>query len=740
MRDLFFSIRAKDLTGAAFDKVRKGLAGIDGAMAGAGERAERFGQKLVGIGGVMAGVTGSLVFAFRDSLSLWDTQIRAQAKVEQVVRQTGKAAGFAADELMKQASALQAVTRFGDEAILDGVTAQLLTFTNVSGDAFNRAQESVLDLSTVLNSDLKGTAIMLGKALNDPIRGISALGEAGITFTEQQKEVVKSLAETGRVAEAQALILDEIQRVYGGQARAAAEVGTGFLIQWQNAWGDLKETVGGIIASLLPPILKFFQVVAEGFQGLSEPVQRGIVAFIGAAAALGALAVAAGVAMIALAPISLPFILISAAIAGAIALCVAFWPEIQKLGRVGKEVFLGLQVGIANMMQATVELVVDGANAYVNSYQGAFDAIKVIWGALPSVIGDLVYSAANALIGGTEAMINGVIARVNAFINGINSALAKLPEWATGEGGLQIGVVADVNLGRLTNEFEGATVQAAKDAAGAFQAAFDANPFEAPDLGLKAWAESAQADLDALRAVPPVADETAAAIDGVGDALNPVVPGLDDLAGGLDKTAGSAGGASRGLSGVGRSAAEAGDGVSALVDGVEDAAGVLDGFGRETSDMFKSALGSGRDQFESFGDFVLNWGNNLLDRMLSQVFDPLGDALQTMFDGMMAGGGGGGGGFGGLLSGVGKFFGGLLPGFDTGGEMAVAGRAGIDRNVAAFRVSQGETIKVTRRGEGGGGPAVNVHIHAADPAAFKASKGRIATDIARAVGHANRFS
>jgi len=739
MRDLFFSIRARDMTAAAFDKVKRGLGAIDGAMANASERADRFGQKLVGIGTVMSGVMGSIVFAFRDSLSLWDTQERAQAKVEQAVRQTGMAAGFAADELFKQASALQAVTRFGDEAILDGITAQFLTFTNITGDAFTRAQESVLDLSTVLNTDLKGSAIMLGKALNDPVVGMGALAEAGITFTQEQKNVVKALMDTGRIAEAQAVILDEIQRVYGGQARAAAEVGTGFLIQFQNAWGDLKETVGGVVAQLLPPVLKFFTVLADGFMGLPPLVQRGIVVFFGAAAALGALSLAAGVAVIALAPLSLPFVAISAAVAGAIALIAMFWPEIERAGRAVDVFMTELALGFVDMLQSTVENVVAGVNHIINAFQGAFDAVEAVWAALPDSIAGIVTLAANAMIIGVESMINGVIARINKLNEAVNGALSLLPEWATGEGGIRINAIADISLGRIENpEASGAL----KDAAAAYAAAFENQAFEVPDLGLGDRRDAIQADLDALRAIKPVADETADAINGVGAAVAPVVPLLDDLGGGLGGAGGAAKGAAAGLSGVGAAAAGAGDELDDLLKDLEEAENVMDGFGRETSDMFKSLFTTGRNEFESFGDFALEWGSRFLDRMLSSVFNPLGDALQTSLNGFFAGGagGGGGGGGGGLIGGAANFLSGLLPGFDTGGTMAVAGRAGIDRNVAAFRVSQGETIKVTRRGEGGGGPAVNVHIHAADPAAFKASKGRIATDIARAVGSANRFT
>lgn len=739
MRDLLFSVKARDLTGAVFDKVKKGVAGIDGAFASATERAGRYGDKLLAIGGIMAGITGPLVLAFSDSLSVWDAQEQAMAKVEQAVRRTGAAAGFTAEELAGHAKALQAVTTFGDQDIMGQVTSSLLTFGNVSGDVFLRAQESVADMATVLGTDMQGLAMTLGEALDAPAEGLSALGEAGIVFTEGQTELVKSLVATGDTAAAQGVILDEVARRFGGQARAAAEAGIGPLLQWRNTWTDLKETVGGVVSSLLPPVTSFLSMIAEGFQSLGEPVQRGIVVFVGATAALGTMAIAAGAATLALAPLSLPFVLIAAAIAGAIALCVAFWPEIQKVGKVAREVFLGIQIAVADGMQASVETVVAGANAYVNAYQGAFEAIKSVWGNLPAAVGDLVFKAANAMIAGVEAMINGVISRINVFVNGINAALSTLPEWATGEGGLSISVVPDVNLGRLKNEYEGAIVQTAQDAAAAFTGAFAENPFEVPDLGLKDWSDRAAADLEALRAVPPVVDETATAIDGVGAALDPVVPKADDLAAGLDGVGGAGKSAGAGLSKVGAGAKDASDGVDDLLKGLGDAEGALDGFGRETTDMLKGTFGTGRSEFESFGDFVSGWSNKLLDRVMGAFLDPLGDALQNVFNGILSGGMGGASAGGGFFAGIGNAIGGLL-GFDTGGEMAVSGRAGIDRNVAAFRVTQGETIKVTKRGEGGGDRPVNVYIQAADPAAFKASKGRIASDISRAVGHASRFN
>ncbi|TPE52590.1 phage tail length tape measure family protein [Amaricoccus solimangrovi] len=286
MRDLFFRIKANDETAAAFAKVRGNVKGLDGAFAGLGARIDRSTRKLK----ALAAATGAglgLGMTFRDSLQLWDTQIQAQTKVETAIRSTGGAAGYTAEQLFRMASGLQNATRFGDEAILGDVTAQLLTFTNISGEVFARSQKAVLDMSTLLGSDLKGSAIMVGKALNDPIAGVSALGEAGIQFSADQKEVIKQLVATGRIATAQGMILAKLEKQFGGQAEAAARSGLGFLDQFRNAWGDLKEIVGGNLVDLARPLVGALQGIVNAFAGLPAPVQRFTVL-------LGLLAVAAG--------------------------------------------------------------------------------------------------------------------------------------------------------------------------------------------------------------------------------------------------------------------------------------------------------------------------------------------------------------------------------------------------------------------------------------------------------------
>ena len=75
-------------------------------------------------------------------------------------------------------------------------------------------------MSPVLGTDASGSAIQLGKALNDPIKGITALTRVGVTFTEQQKDQITTLVESGKTIDAQKIILGELQKEFGGSAEA----------------------------------------------------------------------------------------------------------------------------------------------------------------------------------------------------------------------------------------------------------------------------------------------------------------------------------------------------------------------------------------------------------------------------------------------------------------------------------------------------------------------------------------
>jgi DNA-binding protein YbaB len=132
---------------------------------------------------------------------------------------------------------------------------------------------------------------MLGKALNDPVANLSAMSRAGIQFSEDQKEVIKSLAESGDMAQAQSIILEELEKQYGGSAEAAAKAGTGGLKQLANAFGDLQEEFGKVIMDFMPPVIDGLKNMLAAFQNLSPQAKRFMVIGSGIAAALGPLLV-----------------------------------------------------------------------------------------------------------------------------------------------------------------------------------------------------------------------------------------------------------------------------------------------------------------------------------------------------------------------------------------------------------------------------------------------------------------
>lgn len=296
---LRFAVRADNLTDGAMKAVKTNIAGVKGALATMDERAKRAGKSLRNIGlGLSVGVTGPLALLGKQSVQLYDTQVKAQAAVEAALASTGGAAGKTAQELFDMASGLQNVSTYGDEDILRNLTAPLLTFTKVQGDVFGRAQAVTLDYATLLQTDLKSAALQVGKALNDPVKGVSALAKAGVQFSDQQKDLIKDMLAVGNVAGAQGIILAELETQFKGQAAAAAATPLGQWQQMSNAIGDVKEQLGQQIVPFIAPLVQQVRDAVQWFGGLSEGVKRAIVVFGAGAAAVGPLLAVLGLATI----------------------------------------------------------------------------------------------------------------------------------------------------------------------------------------------------------------------------------------------------------------------------------------------------------------------------------------------------------------------------------------------------------------------------------------------------------
>ena len=171
---------------------------------------------------------------------------RLARQTEAVIRSTGGAARVSAGDVDRLTQSIRRKTQVDDDAVRGGANL-LLTFTNVQNrvgqgnDVFNQATEVLVDLAAAMGTDVTGGAVQLGKALNDPVAGLTALTRVGVTFSQQQKDQIRSLVETGKVAEAQRIILAELRKEFGGSAAAQADE----LDRLTLKWDDLKERIGG---------------------------------------------------------------------------------------------------------------------------------------------------------------------------------------------------------------------------------------------------------------------------------------------------------------------------------------------------------------------------------------------------------------------------------------------------------------------------------------------------------------
>jgi len=202
--------------------------------------------------GVAAGFFGArmLIQGFQNVVELTKQQVLAEAQLNAVLKSTKNVAGLTAKELVNMASALQKQTRFGDEAIM---TAQslMLTFTKVGKDVFPAAIETVMNMSEAMGQDMKQSVIQVGKALNDPIMGVTALRRVGVQLSEEQEQSVRDFMAVNDVASAQKIILGELETQFGGVAKAAGSTMAGSLEQMSNAVGDAQQALGRQLAPVI---------------------------------------------------------------------------------------------------------------------------------------------------------------------------------------------------------------------------------------------------------------------------------------------------------------------------------------------------------------------------------------------------------------------------------------------------------------------------------------------------------
>lgn len=256
-----------------------------------------------------AGAVVGAVSYFSNAIQEAREAARVTRQTENVLRSTGGAANVTAKEVSALAEELSKVAGVDDEVIQSGQNV-LLTFTRVrnevghGNDVFNQATERALDMSAALGKDLQGSVILVGKALQDPIKGMTAMSRAGVQFTAQQKEEIQALIEKGDLLGAQKIILGELETQFGGMAAASADAGDKLKVAWDNlaedvgnklmpaftsvsTWGlekgipaltGVASAAADVVGPAFRGVISVGREAIEFFDGLPGPIQAGAVA------------------------------------------------------------------------------------------------------------------------------------------------------------------------------------------------------------------------------------------------------------------------------------------------------------------------------------------------------------------------------------------------------------------------------------------------------------------------------
>ncbi len=433
---------------------------------------------VIGLGSI--GVAAGLM-ATR-SIAAYTESAAVGAQTTAGIKSTGSAAGVTAKHVGNLANAIRNYSGIDDEAIQSGENL-LLTFTNIRNEAgkgndiFDQSVRSMADLSARMGGDTKSAAIQLGKALNDPVKGITALQRVGVSFTEKQKDQIKALVKSGDLMGAQKVVLGELTKEFGGSAKAMGQANPAAILQSQM--GDVLETIGGAIMpiitkllSVISPVLQQLGPIIAQFISQLGPVLTPIIQALGPV--LGVVADALGQILLAIAPLLPPlaqlliallplitltaqwasflisklvpalnfFIGILTVVVSAVVGFIANWRAVWETVR---SVALGVWDSISGAASRTWHGIV---RTVTGIWRGLSNTARTIWNGLRTIIwtpiqwiqtavtgawnslAGIARTAWTAVAGAIRGAINVVIGVINTFIRAYNSIpiLPNIPQ------------------------------------------------------------------------------------------------------------------------------------------------------------------------------------------------------------------------------------------------------------------------------------------------------------------------
>ena len=256
-----------------FSKLTAKANELQGAMSKVPKETNRVKGSLISLGDLITGglITGGL-FALASSakafgaaaISEFTQAETALSKIKAQLTATGNVSGKTAEQLKALATKIEINVGIDGDQVLNEVTSNLLKFVRVQGEVFERAQTNAVDLAQVMGGDLAGATNLLGKALDNPIKGISLLNKAGIGLSEATQKQIKDAVKANDLYKAQGIILTEVEGRVKGVSGAIQNSDLQNLRAATVAWNNFKETVGGVIISITNSFFKLGKEISDG--------------------------------------------------------------------------------------------------------------------------------------------------------------------------------------------------------------------------------------------------------------------------------------------------------------------------------------------------------------------------------------------------------------------------------------------------------------------------------------------
>lgn len=376
--------KVKNSLGDVEEKSKKTGSGMSMAFKGAAA-----GIAAAGIGGLIKGM-------FDEAK---DAQ-QVSASTAQGIKTMGAEAWTSADKIGALSTAISNKIGVDDEAIQSSANL-LLTFGNVKNqagamnDVFDRSVLAAQDLSAKGFGSADAAAKMLGKALNDPLKGMTALAKAGVTFTEGQKEQIANMVKSGDLLGAQKLLLGEVEKQVGGTAEATATGADKMAVMWGNFQEQLGTEMMPILEAVLTKLMAFLDWASQ-HQGI-------VIAFA---------AIAAAIWLVNIALDANPIILVISLIAGLVAAFIWLWETSAGF----RNFFIGIWNDITTQVGGAINWIKGAWNGMITFFSNLVNSIGRIFSGIGDAISHGFKNALNWVIG----VLNHVVDFFNKIVYGIN--------------------------------------------------------------------------------------------------------------------------------------------------------------------------------------------------------------------------------------------------------------------------------------------------------------------------------